>query len=233
MLCFGLAGIAVGFGAWFPNPREDSPSRLAAGFGGTMTLVVSTLYILILVLMTALPTHFRLTAPHGAAARAERRGNRPDAPGGLHRTIWTEENFSITCDYRWKSRGGAASRARSCWARWPPCFRCGSASAPSDGWNSRRRLCFSMTRSVAVRVGKKGQAPFAGTAGGSFAQLAPVPLLGQPAHSTGCQTARDGSDSAFSGRNWRALSRLPRACHFPERVFGVKGRLANFRLGEV
>jgi ABC-2 type transport system permease protein len=64
VLCFGLAGIAVGFGAWFPNPREDSPSRLAAGFGGTMTLVVSTLFILILVLMTALPTHYRLTTPH-------------------------------------------------------------------------------------------------------------------------------------------------------------------------
>jgi ABC-2 type transport system permease protein len=65
MFCLGLAGIAVGFGAWFPNPREDSPSRLAAGFGGTMTLVVSTLFILILVLMTALPTHLCLMTARG------------------------------------------------------------------------------------------------------------------------------------------------------------------------
>ncbi len=46
ILCFGLAGIAVGMGARLPNLREPSPSRIAAGFGGTLCLVVSTLYIL-------------------------------------------------------------------------------------------------------------------------------------------------------------------------------------------
>lgn len=60
MLCLGLAGIAVGFGAWLPNFRADTPSRIAAGFGGTLTLVLSTLYILFVVLLTALPTHFYL-----------------------------------------------------------------------------------------------------------------------------------------------------------------------------
>ena len=55
VLCVGLAGIAVGLGAWLPSLREESPSRIAASFGGTMTLVVSTLYILIVVLLTALP----------------------------------------------------------------------------------------------------------------------------------------------------------------------------------
>jgi ABC-2 type transport system permease protein len=64
VLCLGLAGIAVGFGAWLPNFREESPSRIAAGFGGTLTLVVSTLYILIIVLLTALPTHFYLAAQY-------------------------------------------------------------------------------------------------------------------------------------------------------------------------
>jgi ABC-2 type transport system permease protein len=58
VLCLGLAGIAVGFGAWLPNLREESPSRIAAGFGGTLTLVSSTLFILVVVLLTALPTHF-------------------------------------------------------------------------------------------------------------------------------------------------------------------------------
>ena len=64
VLCLGLAGIAVGLGAWLPNFRDDSPSRIAAGFGGTLTLVVSTLYILIVVLLTALPTHFYLVAEY-------------------------------------------------------------------------------------------------------------------------------------------------------------------------
>ena len=64
VLCLGLAGIAVGFGAWLPNFRADTPSRIAAGFGGTLTLVLSTLYILFVVLLTALPTHFYLATEY-------------------------------------------------------------------------------------------------------------------------------------------------------------------------
>jgi ABC-2 type transport system permease protein len=60
ILCFGLAGIAVGLGARLPNYREQSPSRIAAGFGGTLCLVFSTLYIVAVVLLTAVPTHFYL-----------------------------------------------------------------------------------------------------------------------------------------------------------------------------
>jgi ABC-2 type transport system permease protein len=62
ILCLGLSGIAVGLGARLPNLREQSPSRIAAGFGGTLNLVISTLYILVVVLLTALPTHFYLVA---------------------------------------------------------------------------------------------------------------------------------------------------------------------------
>jgi len=58
VLCLGLSGIAVGLGARLPNLQEESPSRIAAGFGGTLNLVVSTLYILAVVLMTAVPYHF-------------------------------------------------------------------------------------------------------------------------------------------------------------------------------
>jgi len=67
ILCVGLSGIAVGLGALLPNPREESPSRIAAGFGGTLSLVVSTLYILAVVLLTALPCHFYLVAHYGHA----------------------------------------------------------------------------------------------------------------------------------------------------------------------
>lgn len=62
ILCLGLSGIAVGLGACLPNLREQSPSRIAAGFGGTLNLVLSTLYIVVVVLLTALPIHFYLAA---------------------------------------------------------------------------------------------------------------------------------------------------------------------------
>ena len=60
ILCFGLSGIAVGLGARMPSLREQSPSRIAAGFGGTLNLVLSTLYILAVVVLTAVPSHFYL-----------------------------------------------------------------------------------------------------------------------------------------------------------------------------
>ena len=68
LLCLGLAGIAVGLGAKMPSLREESPSRIAAGFGGTLNLVLSTLYILAVVLLTALPSHFYLGTQYSHAA---------------------------------------------------------------------------------------------------------------------------------------------------------------------
>jgi ABC-2 type transport system permease protein len=68
LLALGLAGIAVGLGARFPNLREQSPSRIAAGFGGTLNLVVSTAYIVLIVLLTAVPCHFYFAVPGAAAA---------------------------------------------------------------------------------------------------------------------------------------------------------------------
>jgi ABC-2 type transport system permease protein len=70
LLCLGLASIAVGFGAMMPNFHETSPSKIAAGFGGTLNLVLSALYIMVVVVLTALPCHFYLLAgkgPWGAA----------------------------------------------------------------------------------------------------------------------------------------------------------------------
>jgi ABC-2 type transport system permease protein len=60
MLCIGLSGMAVGLGALMPNFHEQSPSKIAAGFGGTLNLVLSALYILAIVTLTALPCHFIL-----------------------------------------------------------------------------------------------------------------------------------------------------------------------------
>jgi ABC-2 type transport system permease protein len=60
LLCLGLSSIAVGFGAIMPNFHETSPSKIAAGFGGTLNLVLSALYIMVVVVLTALPCHFYL-----------------------------------------------------------------------------------------------------------------------------------------------------------------------------
>jgi ABC-2 type transport system permease protein len=62
LLCLGLSGIAVGLGAKMPDLREESPSKIAAGFGGTLSLVTSAIYIIVIVLLTALPSHFYLAA---------------------------------------------------------------------------------------------------------------------------------------------------------------------------
>jgi ABC-2 type transport system permease protein len=62
LLCVGLSGIAVGLGAKMPDLREESPSKIAAGFGGTLNLVISAFYIVVIVLLTALPSHFYVAA---------------------------------------------------------------------------------------------------------------------------------------------------------------------------
>ena len=40
-MCLGLPGIAVGMGAIFPNFREETPSKIVSGFGGTLCLILS------------------------------------------------------------------------------------------------------------------------------------------------------------------------------------------------
>jgi ABC-2 type transport system permease protein len=47
VLCFGLSGISVGLGARLPNLKEDDPSKIATGFGGTLNLLVSLVFIII------------------------------------------------------------------------------------------------------------------------------------------------------------------------------------------
>jgi ABC-2 type transport system permease protein len=44
-MTFTLAALATGLGALYPNFREDNPTKIVSGFGGTLCLVVSFLYI--------------------------------------------------------------------------------------------------------------------------------------------------------------------------------------------
>ena len=60
LLCLGLSGIGVGLGARLPVITEQSPSRIAAGFGGTLNLVISTLFIVLVLALATLPCHVYL-----------------------------------------------------------------------------------------------------------------------------------------------------------------------------
>jgi ABC-2 type transport system permease protein len=57
LLCFGLSGISVGLGARLPNLKEEDPSKIAAGFGGTLNLLVSLVFIAAIVMSLAVPCH--------------------------------------------------------------------------------------------------------------------------------------------------------------------------------
>lgn len=49
-----LNGLAVGLGVLYPNFKEDNPSKIVSGFGGTFCLVLSFLYIVGSVVLLAL-----------------------------------------------------------------------------------------------------------------------------------------------------------------------------------
>ncbi len=53
IMTFTLNGLATGTGVLYPNLKEDNPSRIVSGFGGTFCLVLSFLYIVASVLLLA------------------------------------------------------------------------------------------------------------------------------------------------------------------------------------
>ncbi len=71
VMTFTLTGLAVGLGALYPNFKEDNPSRIVSGFGGTLCLVLSFVYIVFSVVTLAL----------GAAWwKAQEASGNPEAP---------------------------------------------------------------------------------------------------------------------------------------------------------
>jgi ABC-2 type transport system permease protein len=59
--CSGLNGMATGLGAIYPNMHSDNPSQIVSGFGGTLNLICSVFYIIITILLVAIPTHLHAT----------------------------------------------------------------------------------------------------------------------------------------------------------------------------
>jgi ABC-2 type transport system permease protein len=56
VMTFSLTGLAVGLGVLYPNMKEANPSKIVSGFGGTLCLVLSFLYILGSVLLLGIGT---------------------------------------------------------------------------------------------------------------------------------------------------------------------------------
>ncbi|NJL30010.1 MAG: hypothetical protein HC897_20010 [Thermoanaerobaculia bacterium] len=42
---FALSGLAVGLGSLYPNFQEENPARIVSGLGGTLTFLLSVLYV--------------------------------------------------------------------------------------------------------------------------------------------------------------------------------------------
>jgi ABC-2 type transport system permease protein len=57
VLAAGLSGLSVGLGACMANFRETDPSKIAAGFGGTLNLVAGLLFLLLILGLMAAPWH--------------------------------------------------------------------------------------------------------------------------------------------------------------------------------
>lgn len=53
LLTFGLNALAVGLGVLFPNLEESNAAKIVSGFGGTLCLVGSFIYILLFLLLLA------------------------------------------------------------------------------------------------------------------------------------------------------------------------------------
>lgn len=54
VMTFTLNGLAMGLGALYPNFKEDNPGKIVSGFGGTLCLVLSFLYIVASVSLLAI-----------------------------------------------------------------------------------------------------------------------------------------------------------------------------------
>ena len=46
VMTFTLNGVAIGLGVLYPNLKEANPNKIVSGFGGTLCLVLSSVYIL-------------------------------------------------------------------------------------------------------------------------------------------------------------------------------------------
>ena len=65
MLSYGLTALALSLGALVPNFRESNPARIVSGFGGTVCLIASFVYIVCGMAVLVIPSfqHLKQDAP--------------------------------------------------------------------------------------------------------------------------------------------------------------------------
>ena len=68
LLGVGLSGLSVGISAWLPNFRETDPSKIVLGFGGTVNMLVSLGYLVVVITAACGPFHAASTAASFAGA---------------------------------------------------------------------------------------------------------------------------------------------------------------------
>jgi ABC-2 type transport system permease protein len=59
--------MSVGLGAVYPNLKEDNPSKIVSGFGGTLNLILSLIYVVVVVAVEAVLYHLYMTQQMGPA----------------------------------------------------------------------------------------------------------------------------------------------------------------------
>lgn len=63
LMALVLVSLAMGLGAVFPDFKQDNPARISAGFGGTLNLILSLIYIALTVGSLAFIFHLRAIRP--------------------------------------------------------------------------------------------------------------------------------------------------------------------------
>lgn len=61
LMSVGLTALAVGLGTLFPNLRETNPAKIVSGFGGTLCLILSFVYIIAFIGILSIPSFVRLS----------------------------------------------------------------------------------------------------------------------------------------------------------------------------
>lgn len=56
-ICLALSALSVGLSAIYPDLKEDNPSKIVSGFGGTLNLIISLGYVVMVVVLEAVPCH--------------------------------------------------------------------------------------------------------------------------------------------------------------------------------
>ncbi|MDP7035046.1 MAG: hypothetical protein QF752_11195 [Planctomycetota bacterium] len=65
LVSVGISGLSVGLGALYPDFHEDDPSKIVAGFGGTLNLILSLGFIVMAIGGTSIGVHLLLLGTGG------------------------------------------------------------------------------------------------------------------------------------------------------------------------